>query len=209
LTKSRFTEGGNSTGGGFLANSKSRIAVAAIVVILVFGVIGLGLVGFLPLGQLDTTTDPDEWTDNDLIDRGLVVPDWDFSMVGNYTVTMNELRGKVTVLDFMTTSCPACETQSVYMKALYEEIGDTVNILSLTVDMNETKELLEAWALDRSLTWPHGIDTNMDASLWCGMVVIPMIVIVDADGLLRWIHDGAWEFSGSSGMNATVHQIMS
>ena len=177
---------------------------------MILTVIGLSLAGLILLGNHpETTTEPYDWTDHDLIDHGLAVPNWDFSMVGNYTITMNELRSRVTVLDFMTTSCPGCETQNSHTKALHEELDDTLNILSLTVDMSETLELLETYASNRNLTWPHGIDTGMEASLWCGISVIPMIVIVDADGLLRWIHDGVWEFSGSSGMNATVHQLMS
>ena len=194
-------------------NSKNRIAVVAVAAVLVLAVIGLGLAGFLPLGDPGTTTEPYDWVDNDLLDRGLYVPDWDFLIVGNYTTTMYELRGKVTVLDFMSISCPACETQWAHMKALHEELGDSVNILSLTFNYNETLEetleLLDTWILDRNLTWPHGIDTDLDAAIWCDIVVIPMIVIVDADGLLRWIHDGVWEFAGPSGMNATVRQIMS
>jgi thiol-disulfide isomerase/thioredoxin len=191
-------------------NLRRPIAALGVVLVLVLAVIGLMLAGILPLGtSLETTTETFDWTDRDLIDRGLYVPDWSFSMVGNDTLTMHELRNKVTVLDFMAISCPACETQNGYTKSLYQEFGNAVNLLSLTVNMNETLAELEAYASDQSLAWPFGIDTNAEASIWCGMMVIPMIVIVDSDGLLRWIHDGVWEFSGPSGMNATVHQIMS
>jgi thiol-disulfide isomerase/thioredoxin len=208
---------------------RKPIAALGVVLVLLLAVIGLTIAGILPLGtSLETTTETFDWTDRDLIDRGLYVPDWSFSMVGNDTLTMQELRNKVTVLDFMAISCPACETQNGYTKSLYQEFGDTMNLLSLsvnmnetladleaynllslTVNMNETLAELEAYASDQSLAWPFGIDTNAEASFWCGMMVIPMIVIVDSDGLLRWIHDGVWEFSGTSGMNATVHQIMS
>ncbi len=191
-------------------NVRKPIAALGVVLVLVLAVIGLTLAGILPLGLgLETTTETYDWTDRDLIDRGLYVPDWSFSMVGNDTLTMHELRNKVTVLDFMAISCPACETQNGYTKSLYQEFGDTVNILSLTVNMNETLAELEAYASDQSLAWPFGSDINGEASIWCGMGVIPMIVIVDSDGLLRWIHDGVWLFSGPSGMNATVYQIMS
>jgi thiol-disulfide isomerase/thioredoxin len=189
---------------------RKPIAALGVVLVLLLAVIGLTIAGILPLGtSLETTTETFDWTDRDLIDRGLHVPDWSFSMVGNDTLTMQELRNKVTVLDFMAISCPACETQNGYTKSLYQEFGDTMNLLSLSVNMNETLADLEAYASDQSLAWPFGIDINAEASIWCGMYAIPMIVIVDSDGLLRWIHDGVWEFSGTSGMNATVHQIMS
>ncbi|MFX1263087.1 MAG: TlpA family protein disulfide reductase [Promethearchaeota archaeon] len=189
---------------------RNRIAVIAVAVVLVVAVIGLTLTGIFPLKpSIDTTTETYDWTDRDLIDRGLYVPDWSFEMVGNYTLTMNELRNRVTVLDFMAISCLACETQNGHTKSLYEELGSTVNIISLTVSMSDTLEELEAYASNRSLTWPHGIDTDMEAAMWCGMSVVPMIVIIDAEGLLRWIHDAVWEFSGPSGMNVTVHQILS
>jgi cytochrome oxidase Cu insertion factor (SCO1/SenC/PrrC family) len=191
-------------------NFRKITAAIGVVVVLVLVVIGLTLAGILPLGaSLETTTEPYDWTDRDLIDRGLYVPDWSFTMVGNYTLTMHELRGKVTVLDFMAMSCPACDIQNGYTKSLYEELGGTVNIISLTVNMNETLKELEAYASDQSLAWLFGIDTNSEASMWCGIGVIPMIVIVDSEGLLRWIHDGVWEFSGPLGMNATVYQIIS
>jgi len=191
-------------------NLRKGIAAIGVIVVLAFAVIGLTLAGILPLGtSLETTTEPYDWTDRDLIDRGLYVPDWSFSMVGNYTLMMHELRGKVTVLDFMAMSCPACETQNGYTKSLYEEFGGIVNIISLTVNMNETLDELEAYAFNQSLAWPFGIDTNAEAAIWCGMGVIPMIIIVDSEGLLRWIHDGVWKFSGPSGMNASVYQIIS
>jgi thiol-disulfide isomerase/thioredoxin len=189
---------------------RKGIAAIGVIVVLTFAVIGLILAGILPLETSSTTTtEPYDWTDRDLIERDLYVPDWSFSMVGNDTLTMHGLGGEVTVLDFMAISCLACETQNGYMKSLYEELGNTVNIISLTISMSETLEELEAYASNRSLAWPHGIDTDMEAAMWCGMSVVPMIVIIDAEGLLRWIHDAVWEFSGPSGMNVTVHQILS
>jgi thiol-disulfide isomerase/thioredoxin len=191
-------------------NLRKAIAAIGIIVVLAFAVIGLTLAGILPLGASSTTTtEPYDWTDHDLLERGLYVPDWSFEMVGNYTLTMHELRGKVTVLDFMAISCASCETQNGYTKSLYQEYGDTVNILSLTVNMNETLLDLEEYASDQGLMWSCGIDIDLEASMWCGMIVIPMIVIVDSEGILRWIHDGAWQFSGSFGMNVTVHQVKS
>ncbi|MFX0054263.1 MAG: TlpA family protein disulfide reductase [Promethearchaeota archaeon] len=191
-------------------NLRKAIAAIGVIVVLAFAVIGLTLAGILPLGtSLTTTTEPYDWTDHDLLERGLYVPDWSFEMVGNYTLTMYELRGKVAVLDFMAISCAPCETQNGYTKSLYQEYGDTVNILSLTVNMNETLLDLGEYASDQGLMWSCGIDIDLEASTWCGMIVLPMIVIVDSEGLLRWIHDGVWLFSGPFGMNVTVYQISS
>jgi thiol-disulfide isomerase/thioredoxin len=185
---------------------------APAILISVIAVIGLTGIGYYIIthqeDNLNAIPNSGTWIDIDLLNKSLPVPDWSFTMAGNHTITMNELRGNLTVIDFMATWCSACEIQNEDMLTLYQDLGDVISLFSLTIDVRDTLQMLDAYMTLHGLTWPHGVDTDMQATLYLGISAVPTIVIIDASGLLRWIHEGTWSYSGPRGMNETIYRFI-
>jgi hypothetical protein len=71
-------------------------------------------------------------------------------------------------------------------------MGDSIHLISLTVDVSETAAMMDTYMTDRDLPWPHGLDTQSVFSNYFNVQFIPSIVIIDNEGYIRWFHEGIW-----------------
>jgi thiol-disulfide isomerase/thioredoxin len=173
----------------------------ALVVIVVASIVIVGfVVGFTFLtfdgtpsgnGYNNTTTD-NIAQDVDLRSRGLQLPDWNLIMSDESIVSLHSLRDRFVVIDLMATWCGSCATQNGYLKTLYNNLGDSIHLISLTVDSSETEAMMAAYMEDKNLPWPHGLDTQNVFSNYFNVQYIPSIVIIDNEGYARWYHVGLW-----------------
>lgn len=183
-----------------------------VAIVLVVITIGMGVAGFvyinLPTGDTtNTTTSETTGTSTtttgptytgppvilryqDLINLSIEVPDWSFPMVGGYNFTMSEHRGEIIFIDFMATWCYWCGQQNAEIKLLYDARGTEITIISVSATVGDTLEMLDEYATERELPWPHGRDEGGLASEFVGVPGIPSMIIVDGNGILRYFHVG-------------------
>ena len=78
------------------------------------------------------------------------VPPFEFKTQAGILFSHNDLRGKITVLDFMFTSCAGpCPIMTNHMSKLYQDYGKVgeVQFISITVDpLVDTEEILNEYA---------------------------------------------------------------
>ncbi|MFX1260717.1 MAG: TlpA family protein disulfide reductase [Promethearchaeota archaeon] len=139
-----------------------------------------------------TTTTNDIAQDVDLKSRGIQLPDWNLILSNESIISLHSLRSRFVVIDLMATWCGSCETQNANLKTLYNSMGDSIHLLSLTVDTGETAAMMAAYKEDKNLPWPHGLDTQSVFSNYFNVEYIPSIVIIDGEGYARWYHVGLW-----------------
>jgi thiol-disulfide isomerase/thioredoxin len=204
--------------------SRQFLVVVLVISVVVVGVVGLAIFTAPPPGggettpttttTTDTTTTntvpPIIFRDTDLLEYNIQMPETKFIMTDGTNVTLADLRGKLVVIDFFATWCPACEFFNTDLTTLYETYGDSIHLISLTVNMGDTIEKLIEYYEDRELEWRFGQDYGDDwddtAADFIGVRYIPTPVIIDENGLLRYVHEGTWRFNE---MNQTISEIMS
>ena len=78
------------------------------------------------------------------------VPNFDFTNQNGKSFSHNNLKNKITVLDFFFTNCPGpCPIMTYNMKSLYDDFSstDAVQFVSITVDPNnDNAEVLKNYA---------------------------------------------------------------
>lgn len=139
-----------------------------------------------------TTTTGNIAQDVDLRGLGVQLPDWNLVMSDGSYQPLHELRDRFLVVDLMATWCSSCTIQNENLKTLYNNMGDNIHLISLTVDNQETEAMMAAYMTDNDLPWPHGLDTQSVFSNYFNVQYIPSIVIIDNEGYLRWYHVGLW-----------------
>jgi thiol-disulfide isomerase/thioredoxin len=130
--------------------------------------------------------------DIDLRNLGVQLPDWNLALSDGSFQSLHSLQGRFVVVDLMTTWCSSCAIQNADLKTLYNNMGDAIHMMSLTVDLSETEAMMAAYMEDKDLPWPHGLDTQSVFSNYFNIQYIPSIVILDDEGYLRWFHEGLW-----------------
>lgn len=144
--------------------------------------------------------------DTDLIDLALEVPNWNVLMSDDSLLSLSSLEGKFVIVDLMATWCSSCDFQNSNLETIYGDFdGDSLEIISLSVDVSETASMLANYMNTKGLPWPHGLDTNSVFTNYFSVSSIPTIVIIDDAGYFRMVHTGVWE---TDSLTATLALMM-
>ena len=102
-----------------------------------------------------------------------------------------DLKGKkVVLLDFGSTGCLPCLATVRDLQKLHETYKDKpVQILTICVN-GMPLDSLKQWAEHMGLTYPILGDRELKAAEAYGLQVIPFTVIIDHQGVVRWVHTG-------------------
>ncbi len=116
----------------------------------------------------------------------------DFSLTdldGN-TFRLSDFRGKVVVIDFMSTRCGSCREQIPYLKVVWEkeDYGGKIVLMSIDIDPTESAQTLGAFAQEFPYaTWIWARDTANLGQIY-EVTSIPKTVIIDEDGYIGFTH---------------------
>ncbi|MEM4700083.1 MAG: TlpA disulfide reductase family protein [Candidatus Nezhaarchaeales archaeon] len=104
---------------------------------------------------------------------------------------LSDFRGRVVVLDFMATWCGPCRLQVPHLQEVRERYGDSVVVISISVDpVRDSEEVLRQFLEGYPRAdWIWARDT-INLKLTYGVVAIPTIIIVDQSGYVRFRHVG-------------------
>lgn len=113
--------------------------------------------------------------------------------------SMEELRGKVVLIDFWTYSCINCIRTLPHVQALHEKYGDEGFVLlglhAPEFAYERKKENVEAAVKERGLTYPIAQDNdfttwgNYNNRYW------PAHYLIDRNGFVRYTHFGEGKYA--------------
>lgn len=114
---------------------------------------------------------------------GKPAPNFEFQNVEGKTVTLDQYKGKVLVLDFWASWCGPCRKEIPTMKGIYEEFkGKGVEFLSVSIDSK--KEAWEKALSEEAMPWIQGWTPDAGKSVMETYQFggIPFILLIDRDG---------------------------
>lgn len=126
-----------------------------------------------------------------LLPEGMPAPPWSLTLVSNTAekLSLEDLRGKIVVIDFWSISCPPCvrslpglETVSRQMK----ELG--VVVLGIEA-WGESAERIREFAKQKNVTYPLLMGTD-SVVLAYKATTLPTLYILDRQGRVAESHRG-------------------
>jgi thiol-disulfide isomerase/thioredoxin len=121
---------------------------------------------------------------NPNVARQPVAPDFVVTCEDGKRITSDQLAGKVVVIDFWATWCPACRAALPDMKDLVRKYpSDKLMIISSSADHDEN-----AWRdyiTKKEMTWPQVFDKNGSLSSSFAVHAFPTYIVIDGDGIIR------------------------
>jgi peroxiredoxin len=115
----------------------------------------------------------------------------DFSMraLSGEVVRLSEHRGSVVVLGFWARWCGDCRQAMQALDGINEKY-QRAGLLTVGINVGDTVEQTAAMTRSLGLRFPVLIDTEKTASSQFNLKTMPLIVLLDRDGKLRYAHEG-------------------
>jgi peroxiredoxin len=144
-------------------------------------------VTFIPptlLPTLSPTPDP-------LLDQP--VPDVTLTGLDGGPIRLRDFAGEIVFVNFWATWCEPCTEEMPELQALHDERGaDGVRVIAITnPNEGQTEAAIRAFVDEYDLTLTVALSS--DAALYAqfGVAQLPMTVIIDRAGVVRFRHIGA------------------
>lgn len=123
--------------------------------------------------------------------RARMAPSFALTTVDGQRVSLDDLQGKVVLVDFWATWCSACLTAVPHIRDIAKKFqGEPLVVISISLDTNpgEWKKFITK----HEMTWPQYFDGGWTGpiSRAFGVHAIPQTFTIDADGVLQDEHIG-------------------
>ncbi len=115
-------------------------------------------------------------------------PDFALKSSSGDNLRLSEFRGDVVIVNFWSAHCGRCRDQLSQLNKLGEDNpSNRIKILSINVDSDSTAAVRTMGALD--LGFSVLFDTDKIVARLYDPSQLPMTVVVDAHGMVRYIHE--------------------
>jgi thiol-disulfide isomerase/thioredoxin len=105
--------------------------------------------------------------------------------------SLDELRGRVVLLNVWATWCAPCREEIPYLQSLYDRHAkDGLEIVGVSVDATGSEETIKEFRRDFKMTYPIWLDPDERVQTLYLALGVPASYLIDRDGILRWKHLG-------------------
>jgi peroxiredoxin len=123
--------------------------------------------------------------------RARMAPPFSVTTTDGQRVSMDDLAGKVVLIDFWATWCAPCREALPHMREIAKKFqGQPLVVLSVSLDNDEEK--WKDFIAKNEMTWPQYRDGGFTGPIakMFGVEAIPHTFTIDADGVLQDEHIG-------------------
>jgi thiol-disulfide isomerase/thioredoxin len=129
--------------------------------------------------------------------RARMAPPFAVTTIDGQRITMDDLQGKVVLLDFWATWCEPCREAMPHIRDVAKKFqGQPLVVLSVSLDDDEQK--WKEYVTKNEMTWPQYRDGGFTGSVakMFAVTAIPHTFTIDADGVLQEEHIGDASIEG-------------
>jgi cytochrome c biogenesis protein CcmG/thiol:disulfide interchange protein DsbE len=120
---------------------------------------------------------------------GKPAPEFTVTDVDGREIKLASLRGKPVLLDFWATWCEPCRAATPHIQALHDQFKDK-GLVVIGIDTNEEAEPARKYFAEGKYTFGNFLGSGKDVIKNYGANGIPLVVLIDKDGVVRYAHHG-------------------
>jgi len=116
----------------------------------------------------------------------VVAADFILRDLNGTNIRLKDFRGKMVLLNFMTTWCPECLASIPYLKSIYAQYYKK-GLVMININIQEQQGKVAAYSGKHKLPYPTVLDVEGAVSKSYGVVGVPVKVLIDRDGrIICW-----------------------
>jgi cytochrome c biogenesis protein CcmG/thiol:disulfide interchange protein DsbE len=109
---------------------------------------------------------------------------------GKSEVSLEDLRGKVIVMNFWASWCKPCEQEAAELQQVWEEYEPTGKVVFLGADYVDTEPNARVYLKKFGITFANGPDLATKISQYFRIKGVPETYFIDQEGVLRYVQVG-------------------
>jgi cytochrome c biogenesis protein CcmG/thiol:disulfide interchange protein DsbE len=113
-----------------------------------------------------------------------------YDLGGKSEIHLEDLRGKVVVINFWASWCKPCEQEAAEMQQAWTEYEPTGKVVFLGVDYVDTELEARVYLKKFGITYTNGPDLATRISQYFRIKGVPESYFVDQDGVLQYVQIG-------------------
>lgn len=119
---------------------------------------------------------------------GRAAPDFTLRDLGGQEVSLDQFKGKIVLLDFWATWCGPCRLVMPLLERMQKEYSDTM--IQLAINVMEPNGMVEEYVREQGIHALILMDQDGSVSVSYGAIGIPTQVLIDREGIVRFIQEG-------------------
>jgi peroxiredoxin len=115
-------------------------------------------------------------------------PGWALTDSKMKVYDLADYRGKIVILEFMQTNCPHCSAAADTLRALEQQYGPKIQIISVVSSQNEKDYTVASYAAGHKVDYPILFDSGqmMFSYTLNPRIEFPHIYVIDGNGTIRF-----------------------
>ena len=138
------------------------------------------------------TENSDSGTSEETAAEANPIPEFSMTNADGEKISISDLFGKPTVINFWASTCPYCIDEMPYFEEMYKEMGDEIQFVMLDIIgfNGETEEDGRVLIEENGYTFPVYYDTGSEATYALGLRSLPMTLFLDSEGNMTAVANG-------------------
>ena len=120
---------------------------------------------------------------------GTPAPDFTLSGLTGSNLRLSEYQGRVVMINFWATWCGPCRQEMPALQTIYQRY-EPAGFTLLGVNVDAEPDGARRMAEDLGVSFPLLFDADKDVSKLYDVRAMPVTVLVDRDGRVRYVHHG-------------------
>jgi peroxiredoxin/Tfp pilus assembly protein PilF len=130
--------------------------------------------------------------------RETYAPEFSITTSDGQYLALEDLHGKVVLLDFWGTWCPPCVASVPSLRSLHKKFEKEPAFVMIGISSDSERETWRAFIANNQMVWPQYLDRDRRVQKAFVVQAFPTYVVIDHEGIVRFRTTGnSWEKTGS------------
>jgi peroxiredoxin len=137
--------------------------------------------------------------------REKFAPDFSFTSSEGEHIALEDLRGKVVLIDFWGTWCPPCVESVPELRNLYKRYSKEGNFVIIGISSDDDEQEWREFTVKNKMVWPQYRDKDHRILSAFGIRAFPTYVLIDHEGIVRYSSIGL-SWARSANLNDAINK---
>lgn len=97
-----------------------------------------------------------------IVNVGEIAPNFEMQLIDGSTISLNDLRGKVVMLQFTASWCSVCRKEMPFIEEEIWKVHKDKDFIVIGIDRDEPIEIVKEFAKKMKVSYPMSLDPNAD-----------------------------------------------